>query len=142
MTTFLLDVNVLLALSDPQHIHFDLAHRWFFENGKSWATCPIAENGFVRIASRPSYPNPPGDVLVVLALLRGLVNRPGHDFWPDEVTVLDVFEPDVVITSSQITDVYLLGLAAYRGGKLATLDRRIPVHAVRGGAEAIEFVID
>ena len=142
MTTFLLDVNVLLALSDPQHIHFDLAHRWFAENAKSWATCPIAENGYIRIASRPNYPNPPGDVPTVLALLRGLIGASGHEFWSDEITIRDLLEPGVVITPSQITDVYLLGLSVHRGGKLATLDTRIPVHAIRGGREAIEFLID
>ncbi len=58
MTIYLLDVNVLLALSDPMHIHHEAAHRWFAAKGQSaWATSPITENGFVRIASHPNYPN-------------------------------------------------------------------------------------
>ncbi|MDO9124550.1 MAG: VapC toxin family PIN domain ribonuclease, partial [Deltaproteobacteria bacterium] len=62
MTTYLLDVNLLLALSDPMHIHHELAHRWFAEKGhQAWATCPLTENGFIRIASHPNYPNRPGD---------------------------------------------------------------------------------
>jgi toxin-antitoxin system PIN domain toxin len=142
VTTFLLDTNVLLALSDQQHIHYERAHRWFDASGGSWATCSITENGFVRIASRPSYPNPPGDAPTVLAILRQLVRVSGHQFWAADVSILDVLEPDAVITPSQITDTYLLGLAAHRGGKLATLDTRIPVHAVHGGREAIEFVIE
>jgi uncharacterized protein len=31
MTTYLLDVNVLLSLSDPMHIHHEPAHQWFAE---------------------------------------------------------------------------------------------------------------
>ncbi|MBP1742910.1 MAG: domain protein family protein, partial [Deltaproteobacteria bacterium] len=68
MTIYLLDINLLLALSDPMHIHHPLAHRWFAEKGQhAWATCPLTENGFIRIASHPNYPNRPGDVTAVLA---------------------------------------------------------------------------
>jgi predicted nucleic acid-binding protein len=88
MTTYLLDVNVLIALSDPMHLHHDAAHRWFGSHGKeSWATCPITENGFVRIASHPSYPNRPGDTPVVLSLLRQMCAVEGHHFWPDGITI-------------------------------------------------------
>lgn len=142
MTTFLLDINVLLALSDQQHIHHALAHRWFEGNKESWATCPITENGFLRISSQPHYPSLPGDFTTVLATLRHSVSASGHAFWADDISILDSVEPGVFITPSQITDVYLLALAVHRGGKLATLDTRIPVHAVRGGREAIEFLID
>jgi len=78
----------------------------------------------------------------VLATLRHSVSASGHEFWADDISILDSVEPGVFITPSQITDVYLLALAVQRGGKLATLDRRIPVHAVRGGREAIEYVIE
>jgi predicted nucleic acid-binding protein len=55
MTTYLLDVNLLLALTDPMHIHHESAYRWFAGKGqKAWATCPLTENGFVRIASYPA----------------------------------------------------------------------------------------
>jgi len=40
-----------------------------------------------------------------------------------------------------ITDAYLLGLAVHKKGKLATLDQRIPVDAVRGGSKALELII-
>jgi hypothetical protein len=66
MTTYLLDINLLLALSDPMHIHHETAHGWFAEKGhQAWATCPLTENGFIRIASHPNYPNRPGDVTAV-----------------------------------------------------------------------------
>jgi len=141
MTTYLLDVNLLLALSDPMHVHHDAAHRWFGETGRqAWATSPLTENGFVRIASHPNYPNRPGDVPVMLAILRQFCESDGHQFWSDDISLRDVLEPNVIVTHAQITDVYLLALAAHKGGKLATLDQRLPVSAVRGGGEALEFI--
>jgi len=141
MTTCLLDVNLLLALSDPMHVHHESAHGWFGETGRQgWATCPLTENGFIRIASHPNYPNRPGDVTAVLAIFRGLCEAPGHRFWSEDVSILQILEPDAIITHAQITDVYLLGLAVHKRGKLATLDQRIAVGAVRGGREALELI--
>jgi len=142
MTTYLLDVNLLLALSDPMHIHHESAHRWFAEKGhQAWATCPLTENGFIRIASHPNYPNRPGDVPAVLAILRQFCEAQGHHFWTEDISILQILEPDAIITHVQITDVYLLGLALHKRGKLATLDQRIPVDAIRGGRKAIEVII-
>jgi hypothetical protein len=142
MTAYLLDVNLLLALTDPMHIHHQSAHRWFLEKGqKTWATCPITENGFIRIASHPNYPNRPGEVAAVLAILRRLCEAPGRHFWSEDISILQLLEPDAIITHAQITDVYLLGLAVHKKGKLATLDQRIPVEAVRGGRKALELII-
>lgn len=142
MTSYLLDVNLLLALADPMHVHHPSAHQWFADKAhRSWATCPITENGFVRVASHPNYPNRPGDVSVVLSILRRFCEAPGHQFWPEDISLRDILKKDgVIITHAQITDVYLLGLAAKKRGKLATLDRRIPVQAVRGGPQALEII--
>ena len=142
MTIYLLDINLLLALSDPMHIHHPLAHRWFAEKGQhAWATCPLIENGFIRIASHPNYPNRPGNVTAVLAIFRQLCEAPGHRFWPEDTSILQILEPDAIITHAQITDVYLLGLAVHKRGKLATIDQRIPVDAVRGGRKVLELII-
>jgi hypothetical protein len=142
MTICLLDVNLLLALSDPMHIHHESAHRWFMENGQQgWATCPFTENGFIRVASHPNYPNRPGDVTAVLAILHRLCEAPNHHFWADDISILQILEPEAIVTHAQITDVYLLGLAVHKLGKLATLDQRIPVDAVREGREALELII-
>ncbi len=142
MTTYLLDVNLLLALSDPMHVHHEAAHRWFADRGRrSWATCPLTENGFVRVASHPNYPNRPGDVPAVLSLLRQLCEAPGHQFWAEDISLLGILESSAIITHAQVTDVYLVGLAVHRQGRLATLDQRIPVDAVRGGKEALELVL-
>jgi hypothetical protein len=141
VTDFLLDVNVLIALSDPMHIHHESAHRWFAKKGRqAWATCPLTENAFVRIACHPNYPNRPGDATVVLNILRRLCQAPGHQFWPDDISIRDFLDSTVVITHSLITDVYLVGLAVHRKGKLATFDRRIPAAAVRGGPGALELI--
>jgi toxin-antitoxin system PIN domain toxin len=142
VTTYLLDVNLLLALTDPMHVHHESAHRWFAEKGrKAWATCPLTENGFIRIASHPTYPNRPGDVPAVLAILRRLCEVPGHHFWTEDVSILKILESDAIIPHSQITDAYLLGLAVHKRGKLATLDQRIPFDAVRSGGEALELIL-
>lgn len=141
MTPFLLDVNLLLALTDPLHLHHDLAHLWFQEENPTWATCPITENGFVRVASHPKYPNRPGEVPTLLEILSLICQSEKHQFWEDSVSLLQIVEPGVVLSHENITDVYLLGLAVDKGGKLATLDQKIPAYAVRGGEAALEVLV-
>jgi len=142
LTIYLLDINLLLALTDPMHVHHELSHQWFAENGQhAWATSPVTENGFVRIASHPNYPNRPGDVPAVLSILRQICESPGHHFWADELSILGILVANAIVTHAQITDVYLLGLAVHKKGKLATLDQRIPVDVVRGGRQALELII-
>lgn len=141
MTVHLLDINVLLPLVDPMHVHHEAAHEWFQRIGhEAWATCPITENGFIRIASHPSYPNRPGDASTVADILRETCDGPGHHFWPDTISVLDLLPSGTLISHTQITDVYLVGLAAHHGGKVATFDRRIPEHLIPNGAEALELI--
>jgi toxin-antitoxin system PIN domain toxin len=141
MTAHLLDIDLVLALSDPMHIHHESAHRWFAEKGqKAWATCPVTENGFIRIASHPNYPNRPGDVTAVLAILHQLCEASGHHFWTEDLSILQILQPDAIIAHTQITDVYLLGLAVRKGGKLASLDQRIRVDAVPGSRKALELI--
>ena len=141
MTVYLPDINILLALSDPMHVHHDVAHRWFTKTGRqAWATCPITENGYVRIASHPNYPNRPGDVSTVLAILRQFCAAEGHHFWAEDISITTLLGSDVILSHNQVTDIYLLGIAVHNGGKLATLDRRIPGKAVRGGSGALEVI--
>ena len=141
MTVYLLNVNLLLALCDPKHEHHEVSHRWFGERGReAWATCPITENGFVRIASHPRYPNRPGDTPVVLSILQQFCAAAGHHFWAADVSLQDMLEPGHEVTSAQVTDLYLLGLAVRHGGRLATLARHIPGAAVRDGLRALEQI--
>jgi hypothetical protein len=72
--------------------------------------------------------------------LRDLCATAGHLFWSDDISLRDALDPNVILTHAQITDAYLLGLAAHNGGKLATLDRHLPVNAVRGGQTALELI--
>lgn len=144
MSLFLLDVNVLLALVDPRHMDHERAHEWFRTSGMhGWATCPITENGFIRIASNPKYPNSPGNALLTREILTRFCKHAHHAFWPDSETLRDdrLFSLDGTVSASHLTDVYLLGLAAHKRGKLATFDRHIPVSTVRGGTAALELIV-
>ncbi|MFN0073582.1 MAG: TA system VapC family ribonuclease toxin [Chloroflexota bacterium] len=141
MNEYLLDVNVLIAMSDPAHVHHEAAQRWFSVAGaQAWATCPMTENGFTRIISHPRYPNCPGDASVVLGMLRRFCNQPGHAFWPDDVSLRDALVDKVLMTHGQVTDLYLLALAARHGGKLATFDRRITASPIPGASDAILLI--
>ena len=141
--TYLLDVNVLIALIDPVHVQHDAAHDWFAKQGQeSWATCPLTENGVMRIVGHARYPNSPGTPAAVAQLMTGLCALPGRVFWPDDISLLDSKKLDAarLLSSAQVTDSYLLGLAVAHDGKLATLDRRLVVDAVRGGAKRLHLI--
>jgi len=131
----LLDVNVLVALFDPDHVHHELAHDWFTEQRRhGWSTCPITENGLIRVLSNPAYSpvaERPGQVLKRLATFC----RSGHHvFWPDLVSLRDpkIVRAPLAATHRQTTDLYLLALAVRRDGCLATFDRHVPQSAVAG----------
>jgi toxin-antitoxin system PIN domain toxin len=140
---FLLDVNVLIALIDSSHVSHEAAHHWFGREGrKHWATCPITQNGFVRIVGNPRYPNSPGSPGAAAALIGRFARLPGHVFWPDDVSLLDsaLFDAEKLLTPAQVTDSYLLGLAVSKSGMLATLDRRLSVLAARQGGAALHII--
>ena len=141
----LLDVNVLVALFDPDHVHHDLAHDWFADRGASgWATCPVTENGFVRVVTHPAYhPDPPRPA-VVIDRLRKFCASGHHHFWPDAVSLRDesVFVTANLANHRQLTDVYLLGLAKKMGGRLVTFDRTLRVSAVKGARDVLTVIGD
>lgn len=141
----LLDINVLIALLDPDHVFHDRAHAWWKGQSKSgWASCPLTENGVVRIMSNPAYSRVakfrPGDLIERLDLF---ARQSNHEFWPDDLTLRDktAFVRDYLHSSRAITDVYLLALAVKHQGSLATFDQAIPVSAVRGAATAVMCAI-
>lgn len=143
MTTYLLDVNVLIALVDSAHVQHDVAHGWFAQVGKrSFATCPITENGLLRIVGHSRYPNSPGSPAAVAPILLALRAMPGHRFWPDTISMLDPAHIDMGRLSShgQVTDSYLLALAQSKGGRLASLDRRLVTDAVPGGQGVLTLI--
>lgn len=131
----LLDVNVLVALFDPAHIHHDTAHDWFGAGREEgWATCPLTENGFVRVLSNPAYPGRRTTVADAAGRLTRLTQGGGHVFWADEISLLDdsVIDRGRLSGHRQITDAYLLALAVSNDGRVVTFDRGLPLGAVRG----------
>jgi uncharacterized protein len=140
----LLDVNVLVALFDPDHVHHGLAHDWFADaRGDGWATCPLTENGFVRVLSSPAYGLEHRRPDAIAARLRRFCASGHHAFWPDAVSLTDdrLFALPHLAGHRQVSDVYLLGLAVSRQGCLATFDRTIPLKAVVGATAASLRVI-
>ena len=138
----LFDISVLLALFDFDHNWHDAAHDWRMKHDElGWASCPLTENGFARIVSQPSYSNPIS-IRSALSILSAQKSRPGHEFWPDDLSIAnpEIFDHSRILGPNQITDIYLLALAVKNGGRLATFDRGIPLAAVRG-AEPRHLVV-
>ena len=134
MSTALLDINVLLALLDGDHVDHERARRWLEREIQSgWASCAITENGFVRIISQPRYPSPVPVAQAVQRLARA-TSTESHEFWPCSVSLLDerVIERDHLLGPRQVTGVYLLALAVAQGGRFATFDQSVPLSAVHG----------
>jgi toxin-antitoxin system PIN domain toxin len=124
---FLLDVNVLVALLDPAHVHHVPANYWFDEVGHhAWATCPITENGVFRVLLNTRYRNKPRAPAVVAELVQRQFSIPGRVFWPDDFSLFDTpQQASGVQSAGLVTDVYLLMLAQRHDAKLASFDRRL-----------------
>lgn len=128
----LLDVNVLIALLDGGHVHHAAASAWLDANIRNgWASCPLTQNGCLRIMSAEAYPRAQS-VAAVAARLGEATDTRFHQFWPDEISVLDPskFRQSRWLSSRQITDAYLLALAVHRGDTLVTLDRNVDLTLV------------
>ena len=131
----LLDVNVLVALFDADHVHHEVAHDWFADSrADGWATCPLTESGFVRVLANPVYGAAVERAVTLVEALRRFCASGHHHFWPASLSLHDqrIFNLAFVRGHGQLTDVYLLGLAKKMGGRLATFDRSIPLKAVVG----------
>jgi hypothetical protein len=126
------DMNVLSALLDAAHVG-GLRGRACLESniGQGWASCPLTQNGCIRILSQPAYPGSQ-QLFLIAARLAEAVGTPWHAFWPDDLSLLDPGCVDwrQVLGSRQLTDVYLLALAVRWGGRLVTFDRAVPLAAV------------
>jgi uncharacterized protein len=133
----LLDVNVLVALLDGGHLHHRTATAWLAAHQRAgWASCPLTQNGCIRILSLASYPNPqpPG---AVAARLAAALSGEHHAFWPDSLSLLAPgrLAWEQVLGSRLVTDAYLLALAVQHGGRLVTFDRGISVGVVPGAGK-------
>lgn len=134
----LLDVNVLIALLDGSHVHHAAAMSWLGANiDKGWASCPLTQNGCVRIMSQPAYPNtrPPA---AIAARLREATQTSAHSFWPDDISLLDtsLFDWRELLHARQLTDAYLLALALKHDGLFVTFDHALPLNAMDKAAAA------
>ncbi len=132
----LFDVNVLIALLDAAHIHHSDARRWLTDNGRGgWASCPITQLGCVRIMSHRSYANPQ-PASQVAARLRAAADHSDHQFWSAGVDLIADRPIDWsgLLSSRQVTDVYLLSLAVAHKGRLVTFDGGVASHLVAGAA--------
>jgi toxin-antitoxin system PIN domain toxin len=140
----LLDTNVLIALSWPNHVHHEIALKWFTKHQRhGWATCPMTQSGFVRVSSnRAVIPEArsPGESA---ALLREILALPHHHFWADDISLAasEFVEMSRVVGFRQVTDAHLLALALRHGGCLATLDRDLRA-LVPSGYQADRVVVD
>jgi toxin-antitoxin system PIN domain toxin len=108
----LLDINVLVALFDPDHVHHDIAHDWFADHrAQGWASCPITQNGLIRVLSNPRYGSPVSGLRTVREAVRRFVGSKEHEFWPDDISLSDnaLFDVSAMVGHKQLTDVYLLG---------------------------------
>lgn len=132
MSRALLDINVLLALLDSDHVDHDRAREWLVtEIDAGWASCPITQNGFVRVISQPRYPSPipPAEAI---ELLGRACREPQHEYWPCDVSLLDpaVVDRTRLHGPRQVSDAYLLALATRHQGRFVTFDDSVPRAAV------------
>ena len=142
MSTYLLNANVLLAVLDPAHTQHESAFSWFDSVGRmSFATCPIVENGVVRIASSAAYPNRPGNAELVRSILAHPCAARGHTFWSDDLSIRAISTASEQLSSNRVTDFYLLALALGHGGRLVTFDQKIPAAALPGGRDAMLLLL-
>jgi toxin-antitoxin system PIN domain toxin len=142
--TALLDVNVLIALFNEHHIHHEAAHDWFADHqDQPWATCPLTENAFLRILSDPSQRATRLPMSTLADHLGRFCRDERHEFWPDAVSMHDesLFDLSLLHGHRQLTDVYLLGLAVNRGGRLVTFDQSIPIAIVKGATRSSVEVV-
>lgn len=138
MSRALLDVNVLLALLDSDHIDHQRSRQWLEgEIDSGWASCAITQNGFVRIITQPRYPSPitPAEAIELLGQACG---QDHHVYWPCDVSVLspETVDPRRLHGPRQVTDAYLLALATRHEGHFVTFDQSVPLAAVHGATKA------
>jgi len=129
----LLDINVLIALMDPDHAFHARAHEWWRQEARPWASCPLTENGLVRIMASTAYSKNTHFTVQDVASRFGIfATTSDHTFWPDSLTLGDesIFHHPSILSSKYLTNLYLLGLAAANDGCLVTFDQHIPITAV------------
>ncbi len=131
------DVNVLVALVWPNHIHHPAAVNWFAgQRAGGWATCPVTESGFIRVSSNRRVIAEARTVPQSAAAMRALRAVGAHEFWADEVSLAttEVVHLEQVQGFRQVTDVHLLALVRGHAGRLVTFDKGL---ASLGGNDVV-----
>lgn len=121
----------------------DTAHAWFQSEGRSaWATCPLTQNGVLRIVGHRQYPGIQGGPSAVAPLLADMFQLAGHEFWPDDISLLESSRVGTsrLLTPAQVADSYLLALAVAHHGRLATMDAHLVPDPVHGGPVALHLI--
>lgn len=123
--TGLLDVNVLLALAWPQHVHHATATAWFDADDElAWATTALTELGFVRVSANPAFVDEAVTPAEAVRLLVELTGHGRHERWTDDLPLDDPGTSwNDVVTHRQVTDARLLALARHAGGRVVTFDQ-------------------
>lgn len=129
--TSLLDVNALVSLLDANHAHHAAITGWFGQNEDRWASCPITQNGYLRIVTQERYPNTIS-IKEAIRTLSQAVSTPGHKFLPDDISLLDqqLVAHRHLQGHNQLTDIYLLALSVSHGARFVTLDKGVSRFAV------------
>lgn len=130
----LLGINVLVALHDRDHVHHQRAALWFESNiAHGWASCPLTQNGCLRIMNQPGYSSPQ-PLTALIVMLQASTATAYHTLWSDDISLLDInyFHHPHLHSHNPLTDLYLLALAVKNDGRRVSFDRRIPLSAVQG----------
>jgi uncharacterized protein len=134
----LLDVNVWVAILDESHLFHGPAMAFLEQDAVAIASCPLVENGVLRVLNLPGYSSSgPVGFVPVQEKLAEIYSAVDHEFWPDSLSLISgtPLEWSRVLGHNQITDAYLLALAVAHDGTLVTLDHRIALAPVRGAAD-------
>jgi uncharacterized protein len=141
---WLLDVNLLIALTHAAHVHHSEAHAWFGAvNKRHWASCALTQLAFIRLTSNPRVVGTSITPAQAMQALASMAAQPQHVYWDDSPEPLGLapLASAALVGHRQVTDAYLLGLAALRGECLATLDRGLASFAAASGlAGHVELV--
>ena len=140
--TSLLDVGVLISLLDANHEHHAAVRRWWYQNEDPWASCPITQNGYLRIVTQEGYPNTVS-INEAIGKLTQATSTPKHEFLSDNVSLLNknLIAHAHIQGPKQLTDVYLLALSVFHGARFVTLDTGVPRVAVPQATNASVHLI-
>lgn len=140
----LLDVNVLVALAWPNHVHHRPARTWFSEHCREgWSTCPLTESGFVRVSANRHAVEHAVTPAEAIDLLRRLREHGRHSFLSDGVSLIDSehVHRDALVAHRQVTDAHLLALAIDHGARLVTFDGKLR-QLVPAGRDPSDFLVE